>query len=123
MFKKLIYFPQNTVECAVNALATFPSLRNVLILPRSPRADDQLLADVSEYGNKMLVSQIACTGLASIKLGSMESIPCQTVSDKSELFGSGPKRDLIHMRGPRGRHLYTGAIVQSIKSNGLSIKI
>ena len=117
MPKKVDYFPQNTVECAVDALATFPSLRNVLIIPRSPRADDELLAEVSEYGNEMLVSQIASTGLASIKLGSMESIPCITVSEKSDL----PKRDLIHMRGPRGRQLYTGAIVQSIKSNGLSI--
>ena len=105
-------------QCAVDALATFFSLKNVLIVPRSPRADNELLADVSEYGNDMLVSQIASTGL-----GSMKSIPCKTVCDKNDLFGSGPKRDLIHMRGPRGRHLYTGAIVQSIKSNGLSIKI
>ena len=119
----MIYFPQNTVRCAVDALASFPSLRNVLILPRSPRADNELLADVSEYGNDMLVTQIASTGLGSIKLGSMKSIPCKTASDKSELFGSGPKRDLIHMRGPSGRHLYTNAIVQSIRSNGLSMKI
>ena len=119
----LIYFPQNTVQSAVDALATFPSLKNVLIVPRSPRADNELLADVSEYGNDMLVSQIASTGLGSIKRGSMKSIPCKTVCDKNDLFGSGPKRDLIHMRGPRGRHLYTDAIVQSIRSNGLSIKI
>ena len=63
-------------------MANFPSLKNVLIIPRSPRTDDELLADVSEYGNNMLVSEIA------IKLESMESIPCKTISEKSDLFGS-----------------------------------
>ena len=88
MSKKVDYFPQNTVQCAVYAMANFPSMKNILIIPRSPRADDELLADVSEYGNDMLVSQIASTGLSSIKLGSMESIPCKTVSEKSYLFES-----------------------------------
>ena len=63
-------------------MANFPSLKNVLIIPRSPRTDDELLADVSEYGNNMLVSEIA------IQLESMESIPCKTNSEKSDLFGS-----------------------------------
>ena len=55
------------MQCAVYAMANFPSLKNVLIIPRSPRTDEELLADVSEYGNDMLVSQIASTGLSSIK--------------------------------------------------------
>ena len=76
------------MQCAVHAMANFPSLKNVLIIPRSPRADDELLAEVCEYGNDMLVSQIASTVLSSIKLGSMESIPCKTVCEKSDLFGS-----------------------------------
>ena len=88
MYKKIDYFPQNAVQCTVYAMANFPSMKNVLIIPRSARADDELLADVSEYGNDMLVSQIASTVLSSIKLGSMESIPCKTVFEKSDLFGS-----------------------------------
>ena len=67
------------MQCAVYAMANFPSLKNVLIIPRSPRTDEEL-ADVSEYGNNMLVSEIASIGVSSIKLESMESIPCKTVS-------------------------------------------
>ena len=88
MYKKIDYFPQNAMQCTVYAMANFPSMKNVLIIPRSARADDELLADVSEYGNDMLVSQIVSTVLSSIKLGSMESIPCKTVCEKSDLFGS-----------------------------------
>ena len=54
--------------------------------------------------------------------GSMESIPCKTESEKNDLFGYGLRRDLIQMRGPRGRDLYTNAIIQSIRASGLSIK-
>ena len=82
MSKKVDYFPQNAVQCAVYAMTNFPSLKNVLIIPRSPRTDEELLADVSEYGNNMLVSEIASIGVSSIKLESMESIPCKTVSEK-----------------------------------------
>ena len=110
------------MACAVDALLNFPTLKNVLIIPRSPRADDELLAAVSEYRNDMLVSLIASTGHKAIKLGSMESIPCKTESEKNYLFGYGPRRDLIHMSGPRGRDLYTDAIIQSIRASGLSIK-
>ena len=60
MSKKVDYFPLE--RCAVYAMAN-PSLKNVLIIPRSPRADDELLAEVCEYGNDMLVSQIASTVL------------------------------------------------------------
>ena len=88
MYKKFDYFPQNAVQYAVYAMANLPSMKNVLIIPRITRADDELLVDVSEYGNDMLVSQIASTVLSSIKLGSMESIPCKTVCEKSDLFGS-----------------------------------
>ena len=76
------------MQCAVYAMANFPSLKNVLIIPRSPRTDEELLAHVSEYGNNMLVSEITSTGISSIKLESMESIPCKPVSEKSDLFGS-----------------------------------
>ena len=76
------------MQCAVYAMANFPSLKNVLIIPRSPRTDEELLAHVSEYGNNMLVSEITSTGVSSIKLESMESILCKTVSEKSDLFGS-----------------------------------
>ena len=78
----------DTMQCAVYAMANFPSLKNVLIIPRSPRTDEELLAHVSEYGNNMLVSEIASIGVSSIKLESMESIPCKTVSEKSDLFRS-----------------------------------
>ena len=88
--KNLITSPRTlcSVHCTVYAMANFPSMKNVLIIPRITRADDELIADVSEYGNDMLVSQIASTVLSSIKLGSMESIPCKTVCEKSDLFGS-----------------------------------
>ena len=111
----------NTVRCAVSALANFPFLKNILIIPRSPRADDMLLSEVSEHGNKCLFSAIASTGLPSIKLGSSNSIPCQTRSEINDLFGDCARRDLIHMRGPKGRDLYTEAIRLAIQANSLGI--
>ena len=41
----------NTIAVAVSALKECPSLKNVLIIPRSPRADDELLEDLSKYAN------------------------------------------------------------------------
>ena len=95
MSKKVDYFPLE--RCAVYAMANFPSLKNVLIIPRSPRTDEELLAHVSEYGNNMLVSEITSTGVSSIKLESMESIPCKTVSEKSDLFGSRHNKKFAHI--------------------------
>ena len=112
----------NTVKCAVEAFAICPSLRSVLILPRSPRVDDLVLSDISKYGNDALVPAVFETGLSNIKLGSMESIPVSTDSDILNLFGSASNTDFIHMRGARGRDLYTEAILRSLQSNGLSIK-
>ena len=110
----------NTVSVAVSALEEFPSLKNILIIPRSPRADSKLLEDLTNYANYILVSAIANTGLPNIKLGTMASIPCKTELEKTELFGAGPKSDLLHMKGARGGELYTDAIVTSIKENNLS---
>lgn len=109
----------NTVQVAVSALAEFPSLRHVLIIPRTPRLDDELLGDVSMYGNDCLESAIADTGLENIKLGCLSSIPYKTEMEIKELFGAGPKRDLLHMRGVRGRDLFTQAMIKSIKDSGL----
>ena len=109
----------NTVSVAVSALEEFPLLKNILIIPRSPRADSKLLEDLSNYANDVLVSAIASTGLPNIKLGSVASIPCKTELEKTELFGSGPKSDLLHMKGVRGGDLYTEAIVTAIYDTGL----
>ena len=105
----------NTVQVAVSALAEFPSLRNVLIIPRTPRIDDALLGDVSMYGND--------DGLENIKLGSLSSIPYKTEMEINELFGAGPKSDLLHMRGLRGRDLFTQAIIKSIKDSGHGLSL
>ena len=110
---------ETTVNCAVSAFTICPTLRSVLILPRSPRADNVVASDVSEYGNDSLVPAIFQTGHSNIKLGSMKSIPVKTAEEIKDLFGSG---DFIHMRGEKGRDLYTMAIISSIRSNGLSIK-
>ena len=122
LFKIAKKSSENTVNCAVDALANCPSLRSVLILPRSPIADDLVLSDISKYGNDALVPAIFETGLPNIKLGSMESIPVSTDKDIIDLFGSAPKSDRIHMRGSLGRDLYTEAILISLQSTGLSIK-
>ena len=114
---------ENTVKCAVDAFSICPTLRTVLILPRSPRADDLTLSDISNYGNDVLTTAVSKTGLSNIKIGSMASIPVKSEDDIINLFGApSPKRDLIHMRGKFGRMLYTEAILISIKSNGLSTK-
>ena len=95
-------------------MANFPSLKNVLIIPRSPRTDDELLADVSEYGNNMLVSEIA------IKLESMESIPCKTISEKSDLFGS---RHNINKLKRKKLHTYSNLNLRIFKFEYWDIQI
>ena len=112
----------NSVQIAVSALQNYPTLKRVLILPRSPRKDCAHLSDLSEHANTVLSQAVANSGFKDkIKIGSMDCIKTATQDQIYDLYGSrfSTKCDFLHMRGPRGQELYTQAIVQSIKSNDL----
>ena len=100
------------------------NLRNVLILPRSPRRDSTLLNQLSEYENSILKIEVEKSGLEDkIKIGSLSTIQLETEHHIVEIFGSRSSFgvDLQHMRGQKGGGKYTEAIVQSLRNNGLSI--
>ena len=100
------------------------NLRNVLILPRSPRRDSTLLNQLSEYANSILKIEVEKSGLEDkIKIGSLSTIQLETERHIVEIFVSRSSVgvNLHHMRGPKGGGKYTEAIVQSLRNNGLSI--
>ena len=114
---------QNTVNIAVAALRENKKLQNVLILPRSPGVDSEELKLLSDHGNTAVVEAIAKSGYRQqIKLGSMSTILAKTQDQMHQVFGSrfSPRYDGLHMRGHRGQQIYTRAILESIRSNGLN---
>ena len=111
---------KNSVQVAVSALQQNPTLKQVLILPRSPRKDSEHLSDLSKHANTVLTQEVASSGFKDkIKIGSMDSIKTATEDQIFDLYGSrfSTKCDFLHMRGPRGQELYTHAILQSIKAH------
>ena len=114
---------QNTVNIAVAALRENKKLQNVLILPRSPRVDSEELKLLSDHGNTAAVEAVEKSGYQQqIKLGSMSTILAKTQDQMHQVFGSrfSPRYDGLHMRGHRGQQIYTRAILESIRSNGLN---
>ena len=103
---------QNVVEAAKEALKMSFSLKEIIIIPRSPRIDDDKLAAVSDYANDCLFPLVAETADKRIKLGSVNSVPFKSEADKTDLFGLNG--DGIHMRGRKGTAYYTDAIIDSI---------
>ena len=66
---------KNSVQVAVSALQQNPTLKQVLILPRSPRKDSEHLSDLSKHANTVLTQEVASSGFKDkIKIGSMDSI-------------------------------------------------
>ena len=103
---------QNVVEAAKEALKMSFSLKEIIIIPRSPRIDDDKLAAVSDYANDCLFPLVAETADKRIKLGSVNSVPFKSEADKTDLLGLNGDR--IHMRGRKGTAYYTDAIIDSI---------
>ena len=98
-------------------------MRNLLILPRSPRRDSTLLNQLSGYANSILKIEVEKSDLEDkIKIGLLSTIQLETERHIVEIFGSRSSVgvDLHHMRGPKGWEKYPKAIVQSLRNNGLS---
>ena len=99
-------------------------MRNLLILPRSPRRDSTLLNQLSGYANSILKIEVEKSDLEDkIKIGLLSTIQLETERHIVEIFGSRSSVgvDFHHMRGPKGGGKYTDAIVPSLRNNGLSI--
>lgn len=108
---------RNSVNVVKAAFLQNRNLRNVFILPRSPRRDSTLLNQFSEYANSILKIEVEKSGLEDkIKIGSLSTIQLETERHIVEIFGSRSSVgvDLHHMRGPKGGGKYTEAIVQSL---------
>lgn len=115
---------KNTVNIAVAALRENRKLQNVLIIPRTPRVDSEELKLLSDHANTAVIEAIGKSGYEQqIKLGSMSTILTNTQDQIHQVFGSrySPRYDGLHMRGYRGQELYTRAICDSIRSNGLNV--
>ena len=121
LFRMAQLSSENVVSAAEKALKSSPYIRKILILPRSPRSDSELLCDLTNYANDWLTVAIGRSGCSKIKLGSMDSIPRKTSQDLYELFGNDMKTDKIHLRGPKGKQLYTEAILDSLRRHDMCI--
>ena len=108
-----------TLNIVEKALEEFPNLEKAVIVELPPRADNQRLSELVEFANFVLKSSVANSKYRNqISIASLEPL-----YDQSEyaIFGSSssPKSDGIHMRGNRGRRLYTDCILNAIKSADL----
>ena len=80
---------RNLVNVVKAAFLQNRNLRNVLILPRSPRRDSTLLNQLSEYANSILKIEVEKSGLEDkIKIGSLSTIQLETERHIVEIFGS-----------------------------------
>ena len=87
-------------------------MRNLLILPRSPRRDSTLLNQLSGYANSILKIEVEKSDLEDkIKIGLLSTIQLETERHIVEIFGSKSSVgvDLHHMRRAKRR----GEIYQS----------
>ena len=115
---------QNTVNIAIAALKENVQLQNVLILPLTPRVDSEDLKLLSDHANAAVIEAVAKSEFRQkIKLGSMRTMLTKTQDQIHQVFGSrfSPRYDGLHCRGNRGQELYTRAIIDSIRSNGLNL--
>lgn len=115
---------QNTVNIAIAALKENVQLQNVLILPLTPRVDSEDLKLLSDHANAAVIEAVAKSEFRQkIKLGSMRTMLTKTQDQIHQVFGSrfSPRYDGLHCRGNRGQEIYTRAIIDSIRSNGLNL--
>ena len=111
----------NTVAVVRKALETFPSLDKFLLLEYPPRADSNQLADLTEYANFCLRETVDKSGLGS-RIG-IKTLDGLYNSSNYHIFGPtnrGPRFDGIHLRGKRGKHLFTHDIIRALESSGMT---
>ena len=110
-----------TVAILEGALRTTPTLQSVLVLPRPPRADSELLSELSEYSNSLTAAAIQSSLLSTqIIMGTNSSFKCESSEDVLKIFGAKTsKNDGIHFRGSDGPSLYTNSIVHNIRIAGM----
>ena len=98
----------NMVKLAEDALAMFPSLSKVVLLPRPPRMDCTHLANLTYYSNSVMTQAVAISPVKrKLRVGC--TVPCNTEEDKVKLFGrkSSSKFDGIHLTGNSAKEIFT----------------
>ena len=110
-----------TVAILEGTLRTNPTLQSILVLPRPPRADSDLLSELSEYSNSLTAAAIQSSLLSNqITMGTNSRFKCESIEDAIKIFG--PKtsnNDGIHFRGSDGPSMYTDSIVHNIRIAGM----
>jgi hypothetical protein len=110
----------NVVAAVEAGLRGHDSLQSVLVMERLPRQDG--LAQLSDYSNMVLREEVARSPLAAhISVGGHPGLRCTTPDQVEVLFGAPGARgtDGLHLRGSRGQHLHTSAVIAAIKACGL----
>ena len=114
---------RNTLMVVERALLASPSLEQVVILLRPPRADG--LYDLSEHSNFVLRGLVDKSILNhKITVASMEELHFTSEEKMIKVFGPNTtsKSYGIHMDGELGKQLFTDAIISGIRSAGLNRK-
>ena len=122
LYKRAEESSRNTLQVAENALQQFPSLEQVVIMLRPPRADN--LSDLSETSNFILTELHRQSRFSDrIVIGIHKSLYDITADREEAIFGSPSSRqyDGIHMMGRQGMQLFTDSIIAIIKSASGSV--
>ena len=108
------------VGVAERALRENPTLKKLVLMEYPPRADNAQLADISQYSNKVLRTEVNKSELSSqILVGSMESLKFSRLEEMVDRFGPRnvhPRYDGVHLRGSQGSSLFTECIISAVKA-------
>ena len=105
---------------AERALRENPTLKKLVLMEYPPRADNAQLADISQYSNKVLRTEVNKSELSSqILVGSMENLKFSSLEEMVDRFGPRnvhPRYDGVHLRGSQGSRIFTECLISAVKA-------
>ena len=111
----------NTVAVVEEALKDFPGLERFLLLEYPPRADSERLSSLSEFSSFCLREAALRSKCGSRIM--VKPLECLNNASNYKVFGPtnrGPRFDGIHLRGNKGKHLFTNDIIFALESAGMT---
>ena len=110
----------NMVGVAERALRENPTLKKLVLMEYPHRADNAQLAEISQYSNKVLRSEVNKSELScQILVGSMGNLKFSSLEEMVDRFGPRnvhPRYDGVHLRGSQGSRIFTECLISAVKA-------
>ena len=105
---------------AEKALRENSTLERLVLMEYPPRADNPQLADISQYSNKVLRTEVNKSEFSKqILVGSLGNLKYSSLEEMVDRYGPRnvhPRFDGVHLRGSQGSQLFTECVIAAVKA-------